>query len=189
MTQASLESEFRIISLAVSHSASSVIITDTNGSIRYVNPAFTEKTGYLSSELIGKNPRILRSGETTREEYAVLWKTLSTGDTWRGVFHNRKKNGDLFWEMASISPVKQRNGTISHYVSVQEDITALKNAEERILHMANHDALTGLPTLRLAMDRLVSALAIAKRNKKKITILFIDLDGFKTLNDTLGHNS
>lgn len=189
MTQASLESEFRIISLAVSHSASSVIITDTNGSIRYVNPAFTEKTGYLSSELIGKNPRILRSGETTREEYAVLWKTLSTGDTWRGVFHNRKKNGDLFWEMASISPVKQRNGTISHYVSVQEDITALKNAEERILHMANHDALTGLPTLRLAMDRLVSALAIAKRNKTKVAILFIDLDGFKTVNDTLGHNA
>jgi len=114
---------------------------DTNGAIRYVNPAFTEKTGYLSSELIGKNPRILRSGETTREEYAALWKALSTGDTWRGIFHNRKKNGDLFWEMASISPVKQRNGAISHYVSVQEDITALKNAEERILHMTNHDTL------------------------------------------------
>lgn len=189
MTQASLASELRIVSLAVSHSASSIIITDTNGSIKYVNPAFTEKTGYLSKELIGKNPRILRSGETTPEEYATLWRTLSTGDTWRGVFHNRKKNGALFWEMASISPVKQRNGKISHYVSVQEDITALKNAEERILHMANHDALTGLPTLRLSMDRLVNALAVAKRNKTKVAILFIDLDGFKAVNDTLGHNA
>ncbi|WP_300668204.1 diguanylate cyclase [Desulfoluna sp.] len=189
MTQATLESELRIVSLAVNQSASSIIITDTTGSIEYINPAFTEKTGYLPEELIGKNPRILRSGETSPEEYATLWKTLSAGDTWRGEFHNRKKNGELFWEIASISPVKQRSGKIRHYVAVEEDITALKNAEERILHMANHDVLTGLSTKRLAMDRLVSALAVAKRNKTKVAILFIDLDGFKTVNDSFGHGA
>ncbi|WP_296054789.1 diguanylate cyclase [uncultured Amphritea sp.] len=189
LTQATLEAKLRIVSLAVEHTASSVIITDTTGSIRYVNPALTEKTGYLLTELIGKKPRILRSGETSPEEYASLWKTLTAGNTWRGVFHNRKKNGELFWETASISPVKQTNGCISHYVAVQEDITALKNAEERILHMANHDMLTGLATLRLAKDRLIRALAVAKRNKTKVAIFFIDLDGFKAVNDTLGHNA
>lgn len=189
LTHATLESELRIVSLAVNQSASSIIITDATGSIEYVNPAFTDKMGYLPEELIGKNPRILHSGETSPGEYATLWKTLSAGDTWRGELHNRKKNGELFWGIASISPVKQRSGKISHYVAVEEDITALKNAEERILHMANHDVLTGLPTQRLAMDRLVSALAVARRNKTKVAILFIDLDGFKTVNDTLGHEA
>lgn len=189
LTHAALESELRIVSLAVNQSASSIIITDTSGSIGYVNPAFTEKTGYSSEELIGKNPRILRSGETNPKEYAALWNALSAGDTWRGEFHNRKKNGELFWEIASIAPVKQRNGKISHYVAVKEDITALKNAEERILHMANHDVLTGLPMRRLSMDRLVSALKIARRNKTKVAVLFVDIDGFKTVNDTLGHDA
>ncbi|MEY8251902.1 MAG: PAS domain S-box protein, partial [Colwellia sp.] len=132
LTYAALESELRIVSLAVNQSASSIIITDTNGAIEYVNPAFTEKTGYLLEELTGKNPRVLQSGETKSEEYTALWKALSSGDTWRGEFHNRKKNGELFWEIASIAPVKQRNGNISHYVAVKEDITALKNAEEKL---------------------------------------------------------
>jgi len=132
LTYAALESELRIVSLAVNQTASSIIITDTNGSIEYVNPAFTENTGYLPKELIGKNPRILRSSDTKSEEYTTLWKTLSSGNTWRGEFHNRKKNGELFWEVASIAPVKQKNGNISHYVAVKEDITALKNAEEKL---------------------------------------------------------
>jgi diguanylate cyclase (GGDEF)-like protein/PAS domain S-box-containing protein len=189
LTRATLESELRITSLAVNQSASSIIITDTTGSIEYVNPAFTEKTGYFLEELIGKTPRVLRSGETTPEEYATLWKALSDGDSWRGEFHNRKKNGELFWEIASIAPVKQKNGKISHYVAVKEDITALKNAEKRILHMANHDALTGLPTRRLSMDCLVNNLAIARQNNTKAAVLFVDIDGFKRVNDTLGHDA
>ncbi|TMM44088.1 diguanylate cyclase [Colwellia ponticola] len=189
LTYAALEAELRITSLAVNQSASSIIITDTNGAIEFVNPAFTEKTGYLLDDVIGKNPRVLHSGETLPEKYDTLWSTLAEGNTWRGEFHNRKKNGELFWEIASIAPVKQRNGIISHYVAVKEDITALKNAEERILHMANHDVLTGLPTRRLAMDRLMSALAIAKRKETKIAVLFVDIDGFKKINDSIGHDA
>ncbi len=189
LTHAALESELRILTLAVNQSAASIIITDTSGSIEYVNPAFTQKTGYSPEEVIGNNPRILSSGATKPEEYATLWKALSVGDTWRGEFHNRKKNGELFWEIASIAPVKHKNGTINHYVAVKEDITAQKNAEERILHMANHDVLTGLPTRQLAMDRLVGALATARRNKTKVAVLFVDIDGFKTVNDTHGHDA
>ncbi|PKF63792.1 sensor domain-containing diguanylate cyclase [Psychromonas sp. psych-6C06] len=189
LTYAALESELRNISLAVNQSASSVVITNTAGNIEYVNPAFSEKTGYQENEVIGKNPRILRSKETEQEQYEELWQQLSEGKTWRGEFHNRKKNGDLFWEIASIAPVKQRNGTISHYVAVKEDITELKDAKARITYLANHDALTGLPTRRLATDRLTKALAIAKRDKSKTAMMFVDLDGFKAVNDSLGHEA
>jgi diguanylate cyclase (GGDEF)-like protein/PAS domain S-box-containing protein len=189
LTHAVLASELRIASLAVEQSASSIIITDSAGSIDYVNPAVTEKTGYLPEELIGKNPRILKSGEVPPEEYAFLWKSLAAGNSWRGEFHNRKKNGELFWEIASIAPVKQRNGQISHFVAVKEDITALKEAKERIHHLANHDTLTGLPTRQLSMDGLLNALAVAQRNKTKVAVLFVDLDGFKAVNDTFGHDA
>ncbi|MEH6534344.1 MAG: diguanylate cyclase [Photobacterium frigidiphilum] len=189
LTYAVLESELRIVSLAVEQSASSIIITDREGSIDYVNPASVEKTGYLPEELIGKNPRILQSGETSPEEYAYLWKSILAGNTWRGEFHNRKKNGELFWEIASIAPVKQRNGKISHFVVVKEDITALKEAKQHIHYLANHDTLTGLPTRQLSMDRLLNALAVARRNETKVAVLFVDLDGFKTVNDTLGHDA
>ena len=189
LTNATLESELRIVSLAVKQSASSIIITDTKGVIGFVNPAFMEKTGYSLEDIEGKTPRVLRSGDTPPEVYAELWKTLIAGKTWRGELHNRKKNGELFWEIASISPVKQKNGNVSHYVAIKEDITALKTAEQRILHMANHDVLTGLPTRRLGMDRLVNTLAIAKRNKVKLAVLFVDIDGFKMVNDTLGHDT
>lgn len=189
LTYTVLESELRIVSLAVDQSASSILITDTTGLIKYANPACIKKTGYLQEELIGENPRILRSGETNQEEYATLWKTLAEGNIWRGEFHNRKKNGELFWEIASIAPVKMKNGKVTNYVAMKEDITALKNAEKRILHMANHDPLTGLPTRRLSMDRLASNLAFAKRNKTIVAVLFVDIDGFKTVNDTLGHNA
>ena len=188
LTHATLESELQIASLAINQSASSIIITDTDGTIEYVNPAFTEKTGYLSEEIIGKNPRVLSSGERPTKDNVALWKVLSAGKTWRGEFHNRKKNGELFWEIASIAPVKKRNGKVSHYIGMKEDITALKNAEKRILHMANHDVLTGLPTRQLSKDRLQKALANAKRNKTKVAVLFIDLDGFKAVNDTFGHD-
>jgi diguanylate cyclase (GGDEF)-like protein/PAS domain S-box-containing protein len=189
LTYAVLESELRIVSFAVEQSASSIIITDSTGSIDYVNPAATEKTGYVPEELIGKNTRILQSGEMPPEDYAFLWKSISAGKTWRGEFHNRKKNGELFWEIASIAPVKQRNGKISHFVVVKEDITALKEAKKRIHHLANHDTLTGLPTRQLSMERLLNALPAARKNKTKVAVLFVDLDGFKAVNDTFGHDA
>ncbi|WP_354623303.1 diguanylate cyclase [Psychromonas sp. MME2] len=188
-SQAALKAELQLFSMAVKQSASSIIITDTTGAIEYVNRAFIEKSGYTKDELIGKNPRILKSGEINTEIYKGLWETLTAGDTWRGELHNRKKNGELYWEIASITPVKQQNGYISNYIAIKEDITALKNAKQRIFEMANHDALTGLPTRRLSMDRLEKYIATAKRNKTKVAVMFVDLDGFKNVNDTLGHDA
>ena len=188
LTYAVLESELRIFSHVVNQSASSIIVTDTKGEIQYVNPTCIKKMGYSQQELIGENPRIFCSGEKSSAEYKALWETLSAGDTWQGEFHNRKKNGELFWEIASIAPIKNKAGRIIRYVAMKEDITALKQAEKRILHMANHDVLTKLPTRRLFMELLTKSLAVAKRHTKTAAVLFIDIDGFKAVNDTLGHD-
>ncbi len=132
------ESALQKLSQAVWQSPVSVEITDENGIIEYVNPKFVETTGYTEREVIGANPRILKSGEMPAEEYTVLWETILSGREWRGLFHNRKKNGTLFWERASISPVRDGEGRIKNFVAVKEDITsqmrmefALRESEER----------------------------------------------------------
>ena len=115
---------------AVEQSPATVMITDTDANIEYVNPKFTQLTGYTLKEVIGKNPRILKSGETPAEEYKRLWETITSGREWRGEFHNKKKNGDLYWESASISSIKNPQGLITHFIAVKEDITERKRAEE-----------------------------------------------------------
>ena len=131
------EDELRRLSKAVEQSPASVVITDLNGSIEYVNPKFTELTGYTLAEAVGQNPRILKSGEMPSEQYRELWRTIQTGE-WRGEFHNRKKNGELYWESASICPIRDASGKPAHYIAVKEDITerkrmeaALRKSEER----------------------------------------------------------
>ncbi|UGA57505.1 diguanylate cyclase domain-containing protein [Vibrio sp. VB16] len=188
LMHAVLNSELQIFSHAVEQCASSIIITNIEGSICYANPAASNKTGYSRKELVGQNPRILQSGKMLENEYATLWQTIVAGGTWRGEFHNRKKNGDLFWEIASIAPVKQQTGKISHFVAVKEDITALKQAKEQISHLANHDTLTGLPTRSLFTERLLEALIDAKHFDTKVAVFFVDLDGFKAINDNYGHD-
>ncbi len=127
--QKQVESELRKLSEAVEHSPSMVIITNVDASIEYVNPKFTEVTGYTAAEVLGKNPRILQSGLTERSIYADLWQTLESGREWRGEIQDRKKNGEIFWESISISVVKDAEGAITHYVGVKEDITVRKEAE------------------------------------------------------------
>ncbi len=129
--------EIRKLSRAVEQSPSTVTITDTQGRIVYVNPKFSESTGYSLSEVIGKNPSILKSGEMTVEQYKVLWDTISAGKEWKGEFHNKKKNGEYFWESASISPIKNENGEITHFLAVKEDITEKKNQEKKLLRFQN----------------------------------------------------
>jgi PAS domain S-box-containing protein len=124
-----LAESLRKISLAVEHSPAAVVITDAQGAIEYVNPKFTQVTGYSFEDVRGHNPRILKSGEMPEEEYQRLWATITAGGEWRGEFHNRKKNGDLFWEAASISPVCAPDGRITHFIAVKEDITERKQAE------------------------------------------------------------
>ncbi len=124
------EDSLRNWSQAVEQSPASIVITDIEGNIEYVNPKFTEITGYTSDEAIGKNPRILKSGETPPEEYRQLWESISGGRTWHGVFQNKKKNGEFYWESANISPVFNGDGAITNYIAVKEDITELNRAEK-----------------------------------------------------------
>jgi len=129
------EEQVRKLTRAVEQSPASVVITDTEGRIEYVNPKFTSLTGYTSDEVLSKNPRILKSGEHASEFYKQLWTTILAGREWRGELHNRKKNGDLYWEQSSISPVRDREGNIAHFVAVNEDVTERKQLEEEREHL------------------------------------------------------
>ena len=131
------EIKIRHLSQAVEQSPASVVLTNNKGEIEYVNPKFESVTGYSLDEVKGYNPRILKSGETSTEDYSQLWSKIKKGETWRGVFHNRKKNGDLFWESASISGIRSPEGKITHYLAVKEDITEQKMLEERFQHCFN----------------------------------------------------
>ncbi len=126
------EGELRKLFQAIEQSPASVVITDVNGRIEYVNPKFTETTGYTYAEAAGKNPRILKSGHTEGMEYRKLWETISAGQVWRGEFLNKRKNGEVFWELASIAPVRDARGNVTHYVAVKEDITERKATEDRL---------------------------------------------------------
>ena len=131
-----VDEQLRKLSRAVEQSPVSVVITDPQGTIEYVNPKFTEVTGYSAREAIEKNPRILKSGEKSPEEYRELWETITSGREWRGVFHNKKKSGELYWESASISPIKNPRGKITHFIAIKEDITVLKQAQEDLAKLS-----------------------------------------------------
>ena len=161
------EERVRKLERAVEQSPATVVITDTAGTIEYVNPKFTELTGYSVAEVLGQNPRVLKSGEQPPEFYTEMWRTIASGREWRGEFHNRKKSGELFWEFASISPVRDRDGTVTHYVAVKEDITERKRIEaerERLIgeldafaHTVAHDLKNPLGAVMGFADFLMDA--------------------------------
>lgn len=198
----------RIFSLAIEHNPASIMITDKNGLIQNVNPKFTQITGYKAEEAIGKNPRILKSGEQSRSFYKVLWNTINSGQEWHGEFHNKKKNGELYWERASISSVVDEKGVITHFVAVKEDVTEQKKTNDnlkeanRLLQaqlnqinelqaslreQATRDSLTGLHNRRYFDEILQKEFARAKRECYPISLVAIDLDNLKRINDTGGH--
>lgn len=182
------EEELRKLSRTVEQSPSMVIITDPSGIIEYVNPKFSEVTGYSLEEITGKKPSILKSGHTTQAIYRELWETILEGDEWRGEFHNKKKNGDLFWEYAYISSIKSPEGGIEHFVAVKEDITKRKEYEDKLIHQANYDSLTDLPNRVLLQDRLHLTIERVKNQDSVIVGMLVDLDNFKKINDTVGHD-
>ncbi|MCB1773431.1 MAG: EAL domain-containing protein, partial [Gammaproteobacteria bacterium] len=182
------EDEIRKLSQVVEQSPVSVMITDSQGNIEYVNQAFEQVTGYRQEEVVGRNPRLLKSGETPRVSHEDLWHSLKAGHTWEGELHNRRKNGEHFWEYAHIAPVVDDDGGVRHYFAVKEDITVRKQQTEKILYQAHYDALTRLPNRLLSLDRLQQLLLQAKRQGSRTAVLFIDLDDFKKVNDSLGHD-
>ena len=177
----------RILIKAVEQSPVSILVTDFEGRIEYVNPKFCQVSGYALEEVIGLTPRILKGGFIAPELYQELWATIRAGREWHGVFHNRTKSGQLIWELASISPIRDEQGAITHFVGVKEDITELKRLQEQLDQQAHHDPLTGLANRSLFYDRLNYSLALAKRRKSGFAVLYLDLDGFKGVNDAFGH--
>jgi diguanylate cyclase (GGDEF)-like protein/PAS domain S-box-containing protein len=164
-----------------------VAVTDIEQKFCYVNPAFTAITGYSAEEVIGKNPRLLSSGLMERTFYGRMWGDIGERGHWQGEIIDRRKSGESYPEWLSISTLKDERGRISRYVSVFTDISERKEAERRVAHMAQHDFLTGLPNRMLLLDRLAQAIRHASREKHKIALIFLDLDRFKNINDTLGH--
>ena len=172
---------------AVEQSPSTIIITDLDSNIEYVNPTFTRMTGYSSKEVIGRNPRILQSGKTPRKTYEEMWALLKRGKSWHGELINRRKDGSEYIEEIVISPVRQSDGRITNYLAIKEDITEKKRNEERIENLKHFDQLTGLPNQTLLIDRFNYSLSRVQRNGEQLAVMFVDLDNFKTINDTLGH--
>ena len=166
-----------------------IMITDTDNCIEAVNPAFTKITGYSFDEVKGRNPRMLNSGLQETDFYAGLWQSLNTHGHWEGEIWNRHKNGTMYAESTSISYVLDEAGKIKQHIAVFGDITEKKGTEEKIYYQANYDPLTDLPNRQLFQDRLHSAVSSAKRNNTQLALLFIDLDRFKEVNDSAGHEA
>ncbi|MBK1645718.1 hypothetical protein CKO25_13875 [Thiocapsa imhoffii] len=184
---AAANDRLRVLTQAIQHSPASIVITGLDGTIQYVNPAFVEETGYSLVEAVGRNPRLLKSGLNDPATYRSLWEHLQRGEPWVGELINRRKTGEIYSEEAHIAPVKDVHGEVTHYVAVKLNITERKRSQERLTYLATHDALTKLPNRALFFEHLDRALALARRNRTRLALLFIDLDHFKPVNDTLGH--
>ncbi|BAV32567.1 diguanylate cyclase [Sulfuricaulis limicola] len=181
------ESQMQKLSRALEQTADAVLITDRNGVIEYVNPAFEQVSGYTSAEAVGRQPNLLKSGRQGPGFYENLWKTILAGEVFNDVLINRRKDGSLYYEEKTITPIKDTDGRITHFVATGKDITERMQTQERLAFMAQHDPLTELPNRALLLDRLKQSLAGARWRERRAGILFVDLDRFKTINDTLGH--
>lgn len=182
-----LEAELRIAAVAFD-SLEPMMVTDASSTILRVNSAFTECTGYAPDEVVGQTPRLLRSGRHDAAFFREMWDTIHRAGGWQGEIWDRRKNGEVYPKWLTISAVRGEDGVVSHYVGTHHDITERKIAEERIKELAFFDALTRLPNRSLLLDRLKQAITVSARSGACGALLFIDLDHFKTLNDTLGHD-
>ncbi len=171
----------------IEHSIEGVTITDAQGSISYVNPAFSKVTGYSAEEVIGKNPNILQSGRHGKSFYQHMWGSLLKYGKWQGEIWNRRKGGEVYPQMATITAIKNSDGVITNYAAMFYDMTEIKKNQKEIEYRAYYDSLTKIPNRQLFLDRLTQAINRAKREEHMVGVFFIDLDNFKHINDSLGH--
>jgi two-component system CheB/CheR fusion protein len=182
------EEQLRLAAKVFDRSGEAILITDPKGKIITVNNAFTTVTGYTLQDVIGKNPNLLSSGKHSQEFYHALWQKVTEEGSWQGEIYNKRKNGEIYPEWLTINSVVDEEGNALNYVAIFSDITAIKSSQRRIEFMATHDELTGIPNRSLLLDRLKHSLSQAKRQNHTLAIFFIDLDHFKNINDSLGHD-
>ncbi|MBI5006093.1 MAG: EAL domain-containing protein [Nitrosomonadales bacterium] len=183
------EEELRLASTVFQASPEAIVITDENNRIVAVNPAFTRITQYEAHEAIGHDPKLLSSGQQGKEFYNAMWTAIQTFGSWQGEIVNRRKSGEHYSEWLTINTVRDENGEVRQRIAIFSDITDKKRSEEIIWRQANYDVLTGLPNRRLFHDRLMQELKREGREQNSLALMFIDLDHFKEVNDTLGHES
>jgi diguanylate cyclase (GGDEF)-like protein/PAS domain S-box-containing protein len=179
--------ELALAAKVFEHSRQSIVITNAGGVILRVNNYFTMLTGFTEAEAVGKTPRIIKSQHHDASFYAELWKALVEEGHWKGEIWNRKKNGDGYAAMLTISSVRDETGEILFFIGINDDITEQKIWSDRIFHLAHFDILTNLPNRQLFNDRFQFALKQAERYQRRLAIFFLDIDNFKMVNDTLGH--
>ena len=184
-----IESQLRLSASVFENSGEGIVITDASNRIVDVNKAFTRISGYSREEVLGKDPGLLKSGHHDRLFYDDMWQALAKDGHWQGEIWDRRRNGELFAERLTISTVRNEKGERSHHVAVMSDITELKQNQERLLKAAHHDGLTGIPNRTLFADRLRQAIAQTERSRTILAVGYLDLDGFKPVNDTYGHET
>jgi len=187
--QQAAQDKLRLAALVLDNSSEAMLATDANNCIVDVNPAFTTLTGYTREEVIGQTPKVLNSGRQGAEFFKAMWHDLNTCGHWQGELWNRRKNGEVYAEWLTINTIFHEDGSVRRRVALFSDVTEKKLAEELIWRQANFDTLTGLPNRRMFMDRLAQGLLKAQRRSQKLALLYLDLDHFKEVNDTLGHET
>ncbi len=181
------EERQRLSAAVLDAAQEAIIVTNAAGRIIAVNPAFTALSGYPQAEVLGRNPRFLQAEHQSDAYFTALWQTLARDGRWQGEFQVRCQDGSLCITLTTVGVVRDGSGQVTHYVITAADITHLKETEQRIEYLAYHDALTGLPNRTLLAQRAELALALAARHREEVTVLFLDLDRFKEVNDSLGH--
>jgi diguanylate cyclase (GGDEF)-like protein/PAS domain S-box-containing protein len=189
MQGAKEQQELRLMQVAMSNASNGMFITRRDGIIEWLNEAVSRFSGYTSEEIMGYSPRIFSSGQHDSKFWNEIWATILKGEHWRGDIVNRNKAGELYTVAQSISPLFNDKGELTHFLAVQQDISEKKRLEEEIHYLAYHDPLTHLPNRMLFRDRVQQAIAQAQRTQSKLALMFIDLDGFKAVNDMHGHNN